>query len=146
MARMLKHQDRLSPEVRPKLQAALPGLPEDLVHEMMEPPKRLGLRAGRSRDGEIDVIDRSMHSTVGNLSKVSGLTRVAGRWRSTTLENVEPLLVSLWRSGSIGSLGLRAGRSRDGEIDVIDRTMHSTVGNLSNVSGLTRVAGRCQGG
>ncbi|KAK3014526.1 hypothetical protein RJ639_010076 [Escallonia herrerae] len=47
---------------------------------------------------------------------------------------------------TVGRLGLRAGRSRDGEIDVIDCTTHSTVGNLSKVSKLTRVAGRCQGG
>ncbi|KAK3030122.1 hypothetical protein RJ639_038871 [Escallonia herrerae] len=46
----------------------------------------------------------------------------------------------------IGRLGLRAGQSRDGEIDVTDRTTHSTVGNLSKVPELTRVAGRCQGG
>ncbi|KAK3015623.1 hypothetical protein RJ639_005469 [Escallonia herrerae] len=46
----------------------------------------------------------------------------------------------------VARTGLRASRSRDGEIDVIDRTTHSTAGNLSKVPKLTRVAGRCQGG
>ncbi|KAK2985198.1 hypothetical protein RJ640_010487 [Escallonia rubra] len=40
VAQVLKRQARLSPEAAPKLRAALPGLPEDLVHEMMEPPRR----------------------------------------------------------------------------------------------------------
>ncbi|KAF8015819.1 hypothetical protein BT93_H1381 [Corymbia citriodora subsp. variegata] len=40
VAQLLKRQAQLKPDTAPKLQAALPDLPEDLLHEMMKPPMR----------------------------------------------------------------------------------------------------------
>ncbi|TKY53744.1 Cyanate hydratase [Spatholobus suberectus] len=40
VAQLLKRQAQLKPDTAHKLQAALPDLPEDLVHEMMRPPLR----------------------------------------------------------------------------------------------------------
>ncbi|KAK4270711.1 hypothetical protein QN277_019486 [Acacia crassicarpa] len=40
VAQLLRRQAQLKPETAPKLRAALPDLPDDLVHEMMKPPKR----------------------------------------------------------------------------------------------------------
>ncbi|XP_028785179.1 cyanate hydratase [Neltuma alba] len=40
VAQLLRRQAQLKPETAPKLRAALPDLPEDLVHEMMKPPMR----------------------------------------------------------------------------------------------------------
>lgn len=40
VAQLLKRQAQLKPETAPKLKAALPGLPEEVVQEMMLPPLR----------------------------------------------------------------------------------------------------------
>ncbi|KAL3506172.1 hypothetical protein ACH5RR_031554 [Cinchona calisaya] len=40
VAQLLKRQAQLKPETAPKLKAALPGLPEELLQEMMLPPLR----------------------------------------------------------------------------------------------------------
>ncbi|XP_030463996.1 cyanate hydratase isoform X2 [Syzygium oleosum] len=40
VAQLLKRQAQLKPDTAPKLRAALPDLPEDLLHEMMKPPMR----------------------------------------------------------------------------------------------------------
>ncbi|KHG12234.1 Cyanate hydratase [Gossypium arboreum] len=40
VAQLLKRQAQLKPETAPKLRAALPELPEELLHEMMKPPLR----------------------------------------------------------------------------------------------------------
>ncbi|XWS13891.1 hypothetical protein CRYUN_Cryun36dG0077600 [Craigia yunnanensis] len=40
VAQLLKRQAQLKPETAPKLRAALPNLPEELLHEMMKPPLR----------------------------------------------------------------------------------------------------------
>ncbi|KAK8684643.1 hypothetical protein V6N13_040659 [Hibiscus sabdariffa] len=40
VAQLLKRQAQLKPEAAPKLRAALPDLPEELLHEMMKPPSR----------------------------------------------------------------------------------------------------------
>ncbi|KAF7801365.1 cyanate hydratase [Senna tora] len=40
VAQLLRRQAQLKPETAPILQAALPGLPDELVHEMMKPPMR----------------------------------------------------------------------------------------------------------
>ncbi|TKY53318.1 Cyanate hydratase [Spatholobus suberectus] len=40
VAQLLRRQAQLKPDIAPKLQVALPDLPEDLVHEMMRPPLR----------------------------------------------------------------------------------------------------------
>ncbi|GMI72058.1 cyanase [Hibiscus trionum] len=40
VAQLLKRQAQLKPETAPKLRAALPDLPEELLHEMMKPPLR----------------------------------------------------------------------------------------------------------
>ncbi|KAK3024630.1 hypothetical protein RJ639_043254 [Escallonia herrerae] len=69
VAQILKCQALLSPEAACMLRA-LPGLPEDLVLEMMEPPRR-------SYDPLL-IQDPAIY-----------------RWRSTTLGNVELLLVTL---------------------------------------------------
>lgn len=40
VAQLLRRQAQLKPDTAPKLKAALPDLPEVLVHDMMEPPLR----------------------------------------------------------------------------------------------------------
>ncbi|KAF3943315.1 hypothetical protein CMV_030115, partial [Castanea mollissima] len=40
VAQLLKRQAQLKPDTAPKLRAALPDLPEDLIQEMMKPPMR----------------------------------------------------------------------------------------------------------
>ncbi|OMO95379.1 hypothetical protein COLO4_15934 [Corchorus olitorius] len=40
VAQLFKRQAQLKPETAPKLRAALPDLPEELLHEMMKPPLR----------------------------------------------------------------------------------------------------------
>lgn len=40
VAQLLKRQAQLKPETAPKLRAALPELPDELIHEMMRPPMR----------------------------------------------------------------------------------------------------------
>ncbi|XVE65784.1 hypothetical protein DITRI_Ditri08aG0027300 [Diplodiscus trichospermus] len=40
VAQLLKRQAQLKPETAPKLRAALPDLPEELLQEMMKPPLR----------------------------------------------------------------------------------------------------------
>lgn len=40
VAQLLRRQAHLKPETAPKLKAALPELPEELIHEMMKPPLR----------------------------------------------------------------------------------------------------------
>ncbi|KAL4284465.1 hypothetical protein GQ457_16G030020 [Hibiscus cannabinus] len=40
VAQLLKRQAQLKPETAPKLRAALPDLPEELLREMMKPPLR----------------------------------------------------------------------------------------------------------
>ncbi|ESR33539.1 Cyanate hydratase [Citrus sinensis] len=40
VAQLLKRQAQLKPETAPKLRAALPELPDELIHEMMRPPIR----------------------------------------------------------------------------------------------------------
>ena len=40
VAQLLKRQAQLKPETAPKLRAALPDLPEELLDEMMKPPLR----------------------------------------------------------------------------------------------------------
>uniref|UniRef100_A0A2P2Q5C9 Cyanate hydratase n=1 Tax=Rhizophora mucronata TaxID=61149 RepID=A0A2P2Q5C9_RHIMU len=40
VAQLLRRQAQLKPETAPKLQAALPFLPEELIREMMRPPTR----------------------------------------------------------------------------------------------------------
>ncbi|XWS39153.1 hypothetical protein CRYUN_Cryun18bG0025700 [Craigia yunnanensis] len=40
VAQLLKRQAQLKPETAPKLRAALPDLPEELLYEMMKPPLR----------------------------------------------------------------------------------------------------------
>ncbi|CAL8990077.1 PREDICTED: cyanase [Prunus dulcis] len=40
VAQLLRRQAQLKPETAPKLQAALPGLPQELIKEMMIPPLR----------------------------------------------------------------------------------------------------------
>lgn len=40
VAQLLKRQAQLKPETAPKLRAALPELPDELLHEMMRPPMR----------------------------------------------------------------------------------------------------------
>ncbi|MBA0714030.1 hypothetical protein Golax_013026 [Gossypium laxum] len=40
VAQLLKRQAQLKTETAPKLRAALPELPEELLHEMMKPPLR----------------------------------------------------------------------------------------------------------
>ena len=40
VAQLLKRQAQLKPDTAPKLRAALPELPEDLIQEMMKPPMR----------------------------------------------------------------------------------------------------------
>ncbi|KAE8667999.1 Cyanate hydratase [Hibiscus syriacus] len=40
VAQLLKRQAQLKPETAPKLRAALPDLPQELLHEMMKPPLR----------------------------------------------------------------------------------------------------------
>ncbi|KAH9681869.1 Cyanate hydratase [Citrus sinensis] len=40
VAQLLRRQAQLKPETAPKLRAALPELPDELIHEMMRPPMR----------------------------------------------------------------------------------------------------------
>lgn len=40
VAQLLRRQAQLKPETAPILRAALPDLPDDLLHEMMRPPLR----------------------------------------------------------------------------------------------------------
>jgi len=40
VAQLLRRQAQLNPDTAPKLRAALPELPEDLLQEMMRPPMR----------------------------------------------------------------------------------------------------------
>lgn len=40
VAQLLRRQAQLKPETAPKLRAALPELPDELIHEMMRPPIR----------------------------------------------------------------------------------------------------------
>ncbi|XP_004497968.1 cyanate hydratase [Cicer arietinum] len=40
VAQLLRRQAQLKPDTVPKLRAALPNLPEQLIHEMMKPPLR----------------------------------------------------------------------------------------------------------
>ncbi|MBH0219757.1 cyanate hydratase, partial [Listeria monocytogenes] len=40
VAQLLRRQAQLQPETAPKLRAALPELPEELIEEMMRPPMR----------------------------------------------------------------------------------------------------------
>lgn len=40
VAQLLRRQAQLKPETASKLRAALPDLPDELVHEMMKPPMR----------------------------------------------------------------------------------------------------------
>ncbi|OMO95263.1 hypothetical protein CCACVL1_05455 [Corchorus capsularis] len=40
VAQLFKRQAQLKPDTAPKLRAALPDLPEELIHEMMKPPFR----------------------------------------------------------------------------------------------------------